>query len=52
MPINVVETSKKGRVIIYRCSKCGKEIRNIVAEDDNLDEIYKIVKSYAKGVGK
>ncbi len=50
VPINVVETSKKGKVIIYRCSKCGKEVRNIVANDDNQEEIYKIIENYAKGV--
>lgn len=52
VPINVIENSKKGKVIIYRCSKCGKEVRNIVAKDDNLDEIYKVVQNYAKGVRK
>ena len=50
VPINVEETSKKGKVIVYRCSRCGKEIRNIVAQDDNQEEIYKIVENYAKGV--
>ena len=50
VPINVIETSKKGKVIIYRCKKCGKEVRNIVAIDDNEDLIYKIIENYAKGV--
>ena len=50
VPITVEETSKKGKVIVYRCSRCGKEIRNIVAQDDNQEEIYKIVENYAKGV--
>ena len=39
VPINVIETSKKGKVIIYRCSKCKKEIRNVVAKDDNQEAI-------------
>ena len=52
IPINVIETSKKGKVIIYRCNKCGREVKNIVAKDDNLNEIYKIVENYAKGVRK
>lgn len=52
VPINVVETSKKGKVIIYRCNKCGAEVRNIVAEDDSSEAIYKIVEDYAKGVVK
>ena len=50
VPINVIETSKKGKVIIYRCSKCNKEIRNVVAKDDNQEAIYKVVEDYAKGV--
>mgnify|MGYP002620451971 FL=1 len=52
VPINVIETSKKGRVIVYRCKKCGAEVRNIVAKDDDMDVIYKIVENYAKGVVK
>lgn len=52
VPINVIESSKKGKVIIYRCSKCGAEVRNIVAADDNSETIYKIVENYAKGVVK
>ena len=50
VPINVIETSKKGKVIIYRCSKCKKEIRDVVAKDDNQEAIYKVVEDYAKGV--
>lgn len=51
-PINVEVTSKKGEVIIYRCKKCGKIVRNIVATDDNRDEIYKVVENYSKGLLK
>lgn len=51
-PINVEVTSKKGEVIIYRCKKCGKIVRNIVAIDDNRDEIYKVVENYSKGLVK
>lgn len=49
-PINVIDTAKKGKVIVYRCQKCGKEIRNIVAVDDDENVIYKIIENYAKGV--
>lgn len=49
-PINVIETSKKGKVIIYKCKKCGEEVRNIVAQDDNIDMIYKIIEEYSKGI--
>lgn len=49
VPINVEETSKKGKVIVYKCSKCGQEVRNIVAEDDDKNKIYEIVKKYSEG---
>lgn len=51
VPINVEENSKKGRVIIYKCKKCGKILKNIVANDDSEDIIFKIVESYAKNGG-
>lgn len=50
VPINVIQTSKKGQVVIYRCSKCGVEVRNIVAQDDDRETIYKIVEKYSKGI--
>lgn len=50
VPINVIQTSKKGQVIIYRCSKCGVEVRNIVAEDDDRETIYKVVEKFSKGI--
>ncbi len=49
VPINVLQTSKKGKVIVYKCSKCGAEVKNIVAEDDDANKIYEIVEKYAKG---
>ena len=49
-PINVLQTSKKGNVILYKCLKCNETIRNIVANDDNEAEIYKIVERYSKGI--
>lgn len=48
-PINVIETSKKGKVIIYKCQKCGLEVRNIVAQDDNMEEIYSVIRRFACG---
>lgn len=49
-PINVEKSSKKGEVIIYKCQKCGKIIRNIVAKDDSRERIYEIVEKYSKGI--
>ncbi len=51
VPINV-ENSKKGEVIIYKCNKCNAIHRNIIADDDNRLEIYKIVENYSKNGGK
>ncbi|MDO4282433.1 MAG: hypothetical protein Q4D02_02250 [Clostridia bacterium] len=44
-----MNTSKKGEVVIYKCSKCGAEVRNIVAKDDDRDRIYQIIERYSKG---
>lgn len=51
-PLNVSNTSKKQMQIEYVCTKCGKIERNIVAKDDNEEEIYRIIKEYAKTGGK
>ncbi len=48
-PVNILMNSKKGKQIIYRCNNCNSEVKNIVAEDDKAEEIYKIVEKYAKG---
>ena len=50
VPINVIESSKKGQVIIYKCSKCNAEVRNIVEEDDDRETIYKVVEKFSKGI--
>ena len=50
-PINVVVDSKKGKQIVYKCIKCGSEIKNIVAEDDEQDVIYKVVNNFARNGG-
>lgn len=52
VPVNVIDTAKKGKVIIYRCSKCGNEIKNIVANDDNEKEIFNVIKKYSMQGGK
>ena len=50
VPINVIQNTKKGQVIIYKCNRCGKEVRNIVAEDDDRETIYKVVEKFSKGI--
>lgn len=36
-PMQVELDSKKGYVIVYKCSKCGAIRKNKAAEDDNKD---------------
>jgi hypothetical protein len=44
-PIKVFQTGKKGWMILHKCLKCGKEIPNKVAPDDNFDIIIKLSQS-------
>jgi DNA-directed RNA polymerase subunit RPC12/RpoP len=39
--------SKKGRQIVHKCTTCGFERKNMTADDDNLDEILKIMERAA-----
>ncbi len=41
-PIDVEINPKKGYVIVFRCIKCGAIRKNKVAEDDDMELIYKI----------
>lgn len=41
-PISIEIDSKKGYVIIFKCKKCGKVVKNKAAEDDNIDEIIRL----------
>ena len=43
VPIGI-ENAKKGNYkIVYKCSKCGEIKRNIMAHDDNMDLVIKIM---------
>ncbi len=42
-PIDIEINPKKGYVIVFKCIKCGAIRKNKVAEDDNKEEIYKII---------
>jgi len=39
IPIELDQSGSKGYIIIHKCIKCGKKIRNKVAEDDSIDTI-------------
>lgn len=41
VPIDI-EKYKKTYKIIYKCEKCGELHKNIIANDDNMDEIIKL----------
>lgn len=43
-PINVEHNEKKGEVIVFRCTKCGKEHRNKIAPDDSRGALEELVK--------
>jgi hypothetical protein len=38
-----IENYKKGYKIIYRCEKCKKIRKNVMAKDDNMDLIIEIM---------
>lgn len=39
-----IENAKKGKYkIVYKCNKCGATKRNIMAYDDNMDLVIKIM---------
>lgn len=41
-PIQVLPDSKKGYIIVYKCSKCGQMHRNKAAEDDDSDLLIRL----------
>lgn len=42
-PIDIEISPKKGYVIIFKCIKCGAIRKNKLAEDDNMEEVYRII---------
>lgn len=47
-PIDIEINSKKGIVIVFKCEKCGEIRKNVAAEDDDKELIYKIMREKAK----
>jgi len=41
-PIEVDKTGKKGYILIHKCIKCGKIMKNKVANDDDFDQIVRL----------
>lgn len=50
-PISIEVNGKKGQVIVYQCERCGKQIKNIVAQDDDMDAMLTVMQQYAKAGG-
>lgn len=48
-PVNVIYGKKTQ--IEYICKKCGKHVKNVVAKDDNEEELIQIIKRYAMRYG-
>ena len=38
-PIALDHHKKKGQMIVHQCLTCGKEMRNMVAQDDKLESL-------------
>ena len=49
-PIEIEINSKKGYVVVFKCIRCGSIRKNKIAQDDNMETIYEIVKN--KGLYK
>jgi DNA-directed RNA polymerase subunit RPC12/RpoP len=41
-PESIDSNGKKGFIIVHKCTKCGKTIKNKVAPDDNQDTLIQI----------
>lgn len=44
-PIGIEQNSKKGYVIVFKCTKCGKITRNKSADDDDFNEVLRVSKN-------
>ncbi|MBA4336204.1 RNHCP domain-containing protein [bacterium] len=43
-PLELDNSGSKGYVIVHKCTKCGKEIRNKTAPDDSIEAIIALSK--------
>lgn len=42
IPIGTDQNAKKGIMIIHKCVKCGKVMKNKIAEDDSTERIIEV----------
>lgn len=45
-PVEIGQDGKKGFFVIHQCNKCGKKIRNKLADDDDWDAVCEISKKF------
>lgn len=45
-PVQVLPDSKKGYIIIYKCTRCGEERRCKSANDDDIDLLIKLTVNF------
>ena len=45
IPVDIELSSKKGYVVVYKCSKCNQIRRNILAKDDDMEVVYEIMRN-------
>ena len=43
MPIDILQSNKKGYIITYKCNKCGMQHNNKAASDDSFSTILKLM---------
>lgn len=39
IPIGIEKNKKRGYKILYKCDKCGIHTKNVMATDDNMEQI-------------
>ena len=42
IPIGIEKNKKRGYKILYKCDKCGISTKNVMATDDNMEQIIKL----------
>ncbi len=48
-PMRLDVHGKKGQMIVHKCTRCEKEIRNTVAEDDDQEAVIRLGLEQLKG---
>ena len=49
-PIDIEVSPKKGYVLVSKCIKCKAIRKNKIAQDDNMDLVYEIIRKKGQGL--